>query len=95
MKLKEADKKVEDSIEKMLTYCELFNERRTRIHTNNIIERLNCEIRRRTHMRGSFPYGNSARMLVCVLLCHVAGAQWGNMSMKQLETAIENVSIVG
>ncbi len=37
-------------------------------------------------------------MLVCVRLYHVAGTQWGNkkyMSMKHLEAALEDVSIVG
>ena len=48
MKLKEAAKKVEDSIEETLTYCDFPSEHWTRIRTNNVIERLNREIRRRT-----------------------------------------------
>ena len=70
----------------------------TRIRTNNVIERLNREIRRRTRVVGSFPDGNSALMLVCARLRHVAGTQWGNkkyMNMKHLEAAIEDVSIAG
>ncbi|MDY4708798.1 MAG: transposase, partial [Candidatus Treponema excrementipullorum] len=54
----------------------------------NVIERLNREIRRRTRVVGSFPDGNSALMLVCARLRHVAGTQWGNkkyMNMKHLE----------
>ena len=47
MKLKEAAKKVEDSIEETLTYCDFPSEHWTRIRTNNVIERLNQEIRRR------------------------------------------------
>ena len=38
---------------------------------------------------GCFPDGNSALMLVCARLRHVAGTQWGNkkyMNMKHLET---------
>ncbi len=35
-------------------------------------------IRRRTRVVGSFPDGNSALMLVCARLRHVAGTQWGN-----------------
>ena len=47
MKLKEATKKVEDGIEETLTYCDFPSEHWTRIRTNNVIERLNREIRRR------------------------------------------------
>ena len=98
MKLKEAAEKVEDGIEETLTYCDFPSEHWTRIRTNNVIERLNREIRRRTRVVGSFPDGNSALMLVCARLRHVAGTQWGNkkyMNMKLLETAIEDASIAG
>ena len=67
MKLKEAAKKVEDGIEETLTYCDFPSEHWTRIRTNNVIERLNREIRRRTRVVGSFPDGNSALMLVWVV----------------------------
>ena len=40
-------------------------EHRRRIRTNNMIERLNREIRRRTRVVGCFPDGDSALMLVC------------------------------
>ena len=62
------------------------------------LERLNREIRRRTRVVGTFPDGNSALMLVCARLRHVAGTQWGNkkyMNMKHLEATLEDVSIVG
>ena len=97
MRLKEAAKKVEDGIEETLTYCDFPREHWTRIRTNNVIERLNRELRR-TRVVGSFPDGNSALMLVCARLRHVAGTQWGNkkyMNMKHLEAAIEDVSIAG
>ena len=76
MKLKEAAKKVEDGIEETLTYCDFPYEHWTRIRINNVIERLNREIRRRTRVVGTFPDGNSALMLVCARLRHVAGTQW-------------------
>ena len=98
MKLKEAAKKVEDSVEETLTYCDFPYEHWTRIRTNNVIERLNREIRRRTRVVGTFPDGNSALMLVCARLRHVAGTQWGNkkyMNMKHLEAALEDASIAG
>lgn len=71
MKLKEAAKKVEDGIEETLTYCDFPSEHWTRIRTNNVIERLNREIRRRTRVVGTFPDGNSALILVCAWLRHV------------------------
>ena len=90
--------KIEDGIEETLTYCEFPSEHWTRIRTNNVIERLNREIRRRTRVVGSFPDGNSALMLVCARLRHVAGTQWGNkkyMNMMHLEAAFEDASIAG
>ena len=60
MKLKEAAKKVEDGIEETLTYCDFPSEHWTRIRTNNVIERLNREIHRRTRVVGNSPDGNSA-----------------------------------
>ena len=98
MKLKEAAKKVEDGIEETLTYCDFPSEHWTRIRTNNVIERLNREIRRRTRVVGAFPDSNSALMLVCARLRHVAGTQWGSkkyMNMKHLEAAMDDASIAG
>ena len=65
MKLPEAAKKVADGIEETLTYCDFPSEHWTKIRTNNVIERMNREIRRRTRVVGAFPDGNSALMLVC------------------------------
>jgi transposase-like protein len=88
MKLKEAAKKIKDSIEETLTYTEFPYEHWLKIRTNNAIERVNREIRRRTRVVGCFPDGNSALMLVCARLRYVANSQWGNkryMSMKHLK----------
>ena len=41
-------------------------EYRRRIRVNNMIERLNREIRRRTRVVGGFPDGRSTLMLICV-----------------------------
>ena len=77
MKLKEAAKKVQDSILETLTYYDFPREHRVRIRTNNAIERIMKEIRRRTRVVGAFPDGNSALMLCAARLRHIAGTQWG------------------
>ena len=89
---------MEDGIEETLTYCDFPSEHWTRIRTNNVIERLNREIRRRTRVVGTFPDGNSALMLVCARLRHVAGTQWGckkYMNTKHLEAVMDDASIAG
>lgn len=68
MKLPEAAKKVEDSIVETLTYMEFPYEHWLRIQTNNVFERLNREIRRRTGVIGTFLDGNPTLMLVCAHL---------------------------
>ena len=80
MKRKEAAGKVEDGIEGTRTYCDFPSEHWTRIRTNNVMERLNRENRRRTRVAGSLPEGNAALMLVCTRLRHVAGTQWATRS---------------
>lgn len=48
-----------------------------RIRTNNTVERANRKIKRRTRAIGAFPDGQSALMLVCARLRHVASSDWG------------------
>jgi putative transposase len=78
MKLPEAAARVELGIEETLTYMRFPREHWVRIRTNNTIERLNREIKRRTRVVGSFPDGQSALMLVCARLRYVAGQEWGS-----------------
>lgn len=85
MKLTSAAKKVEDGIEETLTYMDFPSQHWTRIRTNNTIERLNREIKRRTRAIGAFPDGQSALMLVCARLRHVAGTQWGTKRYMNIE----------
>lgn len=88
MKLKEAAKKVEDGIEETLTYMEFPSQHWLKIRTNNVIERMNREIRRRTRVVGAFPDGKSALMLVCARLRYISGKDWGckrYLCMKYLE----------
>jgi len=86
IKLKEAANKIEDGIIETLTYMEFPYPHWSKLSSNNVIERLNREIRRRTRVVGTFPDGNSALMLVCARLRHVASKAWGTkryMSIAQ------------
>ena len=78
MKLKEAAKCVRDGVVETLTYTRFPMEHWRRIRTNNAIERLNREIRRRTRVVGTFPDGKSALMLVTARLKYVADSEWGS-----------------
>ena len=96
MKLKEAANKLENGIEETLAYYDFPSEHWIKIRTNNVIEWLNREIRHRTRVVGCFPDGNSALMLVCARLRHVAGTQWGNkkyMSMKHLDAMSDSLMV--
>lgn len=101
MKLLKAAQKVEDGIEETLTYMNFPYQHWTRIRTNNTIERLNREIKRRTKAIGAFPDGNSALMLVCARLRHVAGTDWGakrymnmdHLSEMDLNTESDNIAM--
>jgi len=79
MKLTEAAAVVESGIAETLTYmdCPFPFEHWVRIRTNNALERLNLEIKRRTRVVGAFPDGNSALMLVAARCKHVAESEWG------------------
>ncbi len=88
MKLKEAAKKVEDSVAETLTYMAFPREHWLKIRSNNAIERLNREIRRRTRVVGSFPDAYSALMLVCARLRYMEDSLWGSkhyLNMKHLK----------
>lgn len=78
MKLGKAVAIVQAGIEETLTYMSFPFQHWTRIRTNNTLERLNREIKRRTKVVGTFPDGESALMLVCARLRHVAGSGWGS-----------------
>ena len=59
-----------------------------KLRTNNMIERLNKEIRRRTRVVGSFPDSNSALMLVCARIRYVTSRSWLDrryMDMSRLD----------
>ena len=78
MKLQAAAKCVRDGVAETLAYTRFPMRHWRRIRTNNAIERLNREIRRRTRVVGTFPDGRSALMLVTARLKYVADSEWGS-----------------
>jgi len=88
MKLGKAAELLEAGIDETLSYMDFPREHRRNIRTNNPLERIMREIRRRTRVVGAFPDGNSALMLVAARLRHVAGTAWGSkryMDMGRLK----------
>src|SRR5208337_1095112 len=77
MKLGKAADIVESGIEETITYMSYPQTHWRKIRTNNPLERIMREIKRRTKVVGVFPDGNSALMLVCARLRYVAGSKWG------------------
>jgi transposase-like protein len=87
MKLGQAAAIVRAGVDETLSYMAFPREHWTRIRTNNMLERIMREIRRRTRVVGNFPDGQSALMLVAARLRHIAGTRWGSrqyMDMKRL-----------
>ena len=78
MRLAEAAKVVRAGLAETLTYTRFPPQHWRRIRTNNAVERLNREIRRRTRVVGTFPDGKSALMLVTARLRYVADSEWGS-----------------
>jgi putative transposase len=90
MRLGRAAELVRAGVAETLAYMGFPREHWTRIRTNNPLERLNREIKRRTRVVGTFPDGESALMLVAARLRYVAGTKWGTrryLSMDQLRVA--------
>lgn len=89
-KLCKAANIIESGIEETLPYMAYPSTHWRKIRTNNPLERIMREIKRRTRVVGVFPDGNSALMLVCARLRYVAGTRWGQkryMNMELLKTS--------
>lgn len=88
LKLGKAADVVEDGVGETLSYMAYPREHWTRIRTNNPLERIMREIRRRTRVVGAFPDGNSALMLVAARLRHIAGTKWGTRKYLDMERLV-------
>lgn len=92
MRLSQAATIVRAGVDETLSYMAFPREHWTRIRTNNVLERIMREIRRRTRVVGNFPDGKSALMLAAARLRHIAGTRWGKrvyLDMERLREASE------
>jgi len=99
MRLGKAAGTVREGYEETLRYMLFPREHWRSLRTNNPLERIMKEIRRRTRVVGSFPDGESALMLVAARLRHIAGTKWGlrrYMNMDRLkEQDRESAALAG
>ena len=95
MRLKNAADMVSQGAHETLSYYDFPSQHWRSLRTNNPLERLMREIRRRTRVVGAFPDGQSALMLVAARLRHVAGTKWGTrryMNMKRLQEKVKAIA---
>ena len=85
MKLPKAAEQVRTTIEQTLTYMRYPREHWVKLKTNNPLERMMREIRRRTRVVGAFPDGQSAMMLSAARLRHMASSKWGTRRYMDME----------
>jgi putative transposase len=85
LRLGQAATIVREGVDETLSYMSFPREHWIRIRTNNVLERMMREIRRRTRVVGNFPDGQSALMLVAARLRHIAGTRWGKRSYLDMD----------
>ena len=68
-----------------LTYYAFPDSHWIKLKTNNPLERLMREIRRRTRVVGAFPDGRSCLNLAAARLRHIAGTQWSTRRYMNME----------
>ena len=88
MKLNKAAELIREGAEETLGYYAFPREHWRSLRTNNPLERIMREIRRRSRVVGCFPDGHSALMLAAARLRHIAGTRWGTkkyMNMNRIQ----------
>jgi transposase-like protein len=92
MRLGKAAALVRAGVRETLAYMAFPREHWRSLRTNNPLERVIRELRRRTRVVGSFPDGESALMLVAARLRHLASTRWGTrryLDMSRLREMAE------
>jgi transposase-like protein len=98
MKLGKAAEIVRQGAVETFSYYAFPSEHWRSLRTNNPLERINGEIKRRTRVVGAFPDGKSALMLVAARLRHIAATRWGTrryMDMRRLAEQDEESRAAG
>src|SRR4029078_7988182 len=85
LRLTKAAELVEMGVADTLAYYELAEAPLRRIRTNNPLERILREIRRRSRVVGAFPDGQSALNLAAPRLRHIAGTAWSTKRYLNIE----------
>ena len=88
MKLPKAAELVETKAHETMTYYAFPSNHWRQLRTNNPLERIIREIRRRTRVVGAFPDGHSALMLVAARLRHIASTKWGRRRYMAMESLL-------
>jgi transposase-like protein len=88
MRLPKAAELLEAKAHETLTYFAFPSNHWRQVKTNNPLERIIREIRRRTRVVGAFPDGHSALMLVAARLRHIASTKWGKRRYLAMETLL-------
>ena len=91
LRLPNAAELVEAKAHETLTYFAFPSNHWRQIKTNNPVERIIREIRRRTRVVGAFPDGHSALMLVAARLRHIASTKWGKRRYLAMETLLHPI----
>ena len=90
MKLAKLGQWIAATVNETLTYHAFPATHWIRIRTNNALERLLREIRRRTRVVGVFPDGQSALNLAAARLRYVAGSAWSTRRYLNMELLKES-----
>lgn len=76
---------VETHIDETLSYYAFPDSHWRKIRTNNPLERIMKEIRRRTRVVGAFPDGESCLNLAAARLRHIAGTKWATRKYMNMQ----------
>ncbi len=84
-KLGKAADLIDKSIAETLSYYSFPDSHWRKIRTNNPLERIMKEIRRRTRVVGAFPDGQSCHNLAAARLRHIAGTNWSTRKYMNMQ----------